>query len=58
MAVDVLHDVELGFGKDVPLHVLRLLHVVGGGAVQTFDARLVPESSRNYGLIKIGRAHV
>jgi hypothetical protein len=39
MAVDVLHDDELGFGKDIGLHLLRLLHVLGGGAVQTFDAR-------------------
>ena len=39
MAVDVLHDDELGFGRDTGLHFLRLLHVLGGGAVQTFDAQ-------------------
>ena len=45
MAVDILHDSELGFGKDTVLHILRLLHVLGGGAVQMFDARSVPKEA-------------
>ena len=45
MVVDPLHDVELSFGRDIPLHILRMLHVVGGGAVQTFDARLVSKEA-------------
>ena len=39
MAVDVMHDDELGFGKDIILHLIRLLHVLGGGTIQMFDAR-------------------
>lgn len=39
MAVDILHDAELGFEKDTVLHLIRLLYVLGGGAVQMFDAR-------------------
>ena len=38
MAVDILDDAELGFGKDTVLHLICLLYVLGGGAVQTFDA--------------------
>lgn len=41
MAVDLLHDWELGPGKSVPMHVVRILHAIGGGAVNTFDARYV-----------------
>lgn len=39
MAVDIMHDDELGFGKDVIRHLIRLLYVLGGAAVQTFDIR-------------------
>ena len=41
MAVDPLHDDELGFGRDLVLHLIRLLHTSGGGAIQEFDARYV-----------------
>ena len=39
MAVDIMHDSELGFGKDTVLHLIRLLYVLGEGSVQMFDAR-------------------
>jgi len=39
MAVDNMHDDELGFGRDTIHHFIRLLYVLGGGAVQKFDAR-------------------
>jgi hypothetical protein len=42
MAVDLMHDVELGDEKAILLHTLRILHAIGGGTVQDFDARSVP----------------
>lgn len=39
MPVDILHDCELGFGKGVVMHNIRILHAVGGGAVNMFDTR-------------------
>ena len=41
MAVDPLHDIKLGFGHDIALHIIHLLHTLGGGAIQCFDAQLV-----------------
>jgi hypothetical protein len=42
MAVDLMHDVELGLKKQVLLHMLRIFHTVGKGTVQDFDTRSVP----------------
>jgi hypothetical protein len=39
MPVDILHDCELGFGKGVVTHNIRILHALGQGAVNTFDTR-------------------
>ena len=36
-----MHDVELGVGKAVVLHIIWLLAAEGGGALEEFDARLV-----------------
>lgn len=41
MAVDLMHDVELGFGKGIPIHILRLLQVLGQSSTDEFDAQLV-----------------
>ena len=37
MLVDTLHDCELGFGKGVVTHNIRILHAVGQGVANTFD---------------------
>ena len=42
MVPDLMHDVELGLERHKQLHDLRILHAVGKGAVQEFDARSVP----------------
>lgn len=42
MVVDVMHDVELGFGRGIITHILRLFLAEGGGVTEEFDARLVP----------------
>lgn len=39
MPVDLLHDFDLGVGKSVFMHVLRILYAIGKGAVNTFDTR-------------------
>jgi len=39
MAVDLMHDAELGFGKGTVLHILRLLLAEGGNATEEFDTR-------------------
>ena len=39
MVVDPLHDWELGAGRNVVMHNLRIFHAVGGGAINKFDAR-------------------
>jgi hypothetical protein len=41
MAVDIMHDVELGFGKGTIMHICRLCLAEGGGVIEEFDARLV-----------------
>lgn len=43
MPPDLLHDWELGVGKSVATHTFRILHAIGGGAINLFDARLVPK---------------
>ena len=40
MAVDLMHDVELGLEKQVLLHHLRIFNAAGKGTVEEFDARL------------------
>ena len=45
MPVDILHDCELGVGKGLITHNIRILHTVGEGAVNTFDARCQGHSS-------------
>ena len=42
MAVDLMHDAELGLEKQVLLHHLRIFNAVGKGTVEEFDARFVP----------------
>lgn len=44
MAVDLMHDVELGVEKQVLLHHLRIFNAVGKGTVERFDSRLVEKS--------------
>lgn len=39
MPPDLLHDWELGVGKAVFTHNLRIFHATGGGAINLFDAR-------------------
>lgn len=39
MPVDLLHDWELGVGKNVCTHNIRILHAIGRSAVNLFDAR-------------------
>ena len=39
MPVDVLHDFELGVGKGVITHNVRILHTLSDAAVNMFDAR-------------------
>lgn len=38
MAVDLMHNVELGVGKAIVMHVLRLLLAQGQGVIEKFDA--------------------
>jgi hypothetical protein len=45
MAVDLMHDVELGLERQLLLHHLRIFHAVGKGTVQDFDARSVPSKA-------------
>lgn len=39
MSVDILHDWELGVGKAVCTHNVRILHAIGRAAINLFDAR-------------------
>jgi len=41
MAVDLMHDFELGVGRATTLHILRLLLAEGNGRIEEFDARSV-----------------
>ena len=41
MAVDLMHDYELGVGKAGITHGVRLLLAEGDGLIQEFDARSV-----------------
>lgn len=41
MAVDLMHDAELGFYKGIIFHALWLLAAEGGGVTEEFDARSV-----------------
>ena len=41
MAVDLMHDAELGFCKGIIFHALRLLAAEGEGVTKEFDARSV-----------------
>ena len=41
MPPDFLHDWELGVGRGTIQHNLRILHAIGGGAINLFDARWV-----------------
>lgn len=50
MAVDLMHDVELGVNKAIIMHVLRLLLAVGEGAIEVFDARSVSLEAANCSL--------
>lgn len=39
MAVDILHDFDLGAGGRVVKHNVRIFHSLGREAVNTFDTR-------------------
>ena len=39
MPVDILHDCELGVGKGIITHNIRIFHTLGDTAVNKFDAR-------------------
>jgi len=41
MAVDLMHDYELGVGRAGIMHGVRLLLAEGDGLIQEFDARSV-----------------
>jgi len=45
MPVDPLHDWEIGVGKNVDAHTIRIFHAIGGGAINLFDARYVCKST-------------
>jgi hypothetical protein len=45
MAVDLMHDVELGIEKQVLLHHLRIFNAVGKGTGEEFNARSVHSKS-------------
>lgn len=53
MAVDIMHDVELGDGKAFITHVLRLFQAEGGGAIEEFDARLVLSNGKSITLLNV-----
>ena len=38
MPPDILHDWELGVGKNVSTHIFRVFYPIGGGAINLFDA--------------------
>ncbi|KAG2012297.1 hypothetical protein CC2G_012328 [Coprinopsis cinerea AmutBmut pab1-1] len=38
-APDILHEFEIGVAKEVLVHLIRMLHVVGSAAVKTFNER-------------------
>jgi hypothetical protein len=48
MAVDLMHDVELGVGKAISMHIFRLLMAEGGGAIEEFDARSVLSRAKTF----------
>ena len=39
MPVDPLHDWEIGVGRNVYMHNIRIFHVLGREAINLFDAR-------------------
>lgn len=41
MAVDLMHDVELGVAKAILMHILRLLLAEHGNLIEEFDAQSV-----------------
>ena len=41
LAVDLLHEFELGVWKAVLTHLLRILHAKGDGRIQAFNKRSV-----------------
>ena len=43
MPVDPLHDWDIGIGKNVTAHNIRILHAIGRSAVNLFDAQCVPK---------------
>jgi len=45
MAVDLMHDVELGVAKAIVMHILRLLLAQSQGITEEFDTRSVPSST-------------
>lgn len=41
LAVDILHEVEIGVWKSMFIHLLRLLEAVGVGKTDVLDSRYV-----------------
>lgn len=39
MAVDLMHEVELGVWRQLLEHLIRILHSKGSASVQEFDSR-------------------
>ena len=42
MPVDILHNCELGFGKGIVIHNIRIFHVLGQRAVNMFNTQWDP----------------
>jgi len=47
-AVDLMHDVELGVGKAIVTHTLRLFLAAADGAIEEFDTRSVLPNVAKY----------
>jgi hypothetical protein len=45
LAVDLLHEFELGVWKDFLIHIIRILEFLGMDKVQIFDERCVTQMS-------------
>lgn len=48
MPVDLLHDWELGVGKNVFTHNIRIFHAIGRAAINLFDARWALRSTQRW----------
>ena len=53
MAVDLMHNIELGINKAIITHILWLLLAVGEGVIKEFDARSVSLEAANCSFIQL-----